>query len=247
MESPKISILIANYNNGHFFKDCFNSLIIQTENNWEAIVIDDCSRIATPNKLKFPKNLYLKKLKSYKIDFRSDWKNSEHKNFPGHKGYGNENVWFIVHDLLNIFQFPNFEKFKSLEKLSLYNFFRESEKEGSLFDHELNNEEDLLKINTLCKKSNIKDIWIYGYNFRKANELVGTKFPKLALGLSANLNIKINGLNNNTLQKIQVAPFSLSSIFLIGYLVTKLPLESRPFIKILAKSISHFSFLILPA
>ena len=43
MESPKISILIANYNNGHFFKDCFNSLIIQTENNWEAIVIDDCS------------------------------------------------------------------------------------------------------------------------------------------------------------------------------------------------------------
>ena len=189
----------------NFFKNLYSL------NNLEELVIDDCSVIQSPNKLKFPKNIYLKKLKSYKIDFRSDWKNSEHKNFPGHKGYGNENVWFIVHDLLNIFQFPNFEKFKSLEKLSLYNFFRESEKEGSLFDHELNNEEDLLKINTLCKKSNIKDIWIYGYNFRKANELVGTKFSKLALGLSANLNIKINGLNNNTLQKIQVAPFSLSS------------------------------------
>ena len=40
---PKISIIIANFNNGHFFIDCFNSLINQTEVNWEAIVIDDCS------------------------------------------------------------------------------------------------------------------------------------------------------------------------------------------------------------
>ncbi len=39
----KISILIANYNNGHFFKDAFDSLVTQTTNNWEAIVIDDCS------------------------------------------------------------------------------------------------------------------------------------------------------------------------------------------------------------
>jgi len=179
--------------------------------NLEELVIDDCSRIAIPNKLKFPKNLYLKKLKSYQIDFRSDWKNSEHKNFPGHKGYGNQNVWFIKHDLPNISQFPNFEKFKSLKKLSLYNFFDEENKEGSLFKYEELKNEDLLRINTLCKESNIRDIWIYGYNFKKANELVGTKFSKLALKLSANLNIKINGLNKNTLQKIQEAPFSLSS------------------------------------
>ena len=43
MNCPKISILIANYNNGHFFKDCYDSLIAQTELNWEALVIDDCS------------------------------------------------------------------------------------------------------------------------------------------------------------------------------------------------------------
>lgn len=43
MKSPKISILIANYNNGHFFKDCYDSLISQTEKDWEAIVVDDCS------------------------------------------------------------------------------------------------------------------------------------------------------------------------------------------------------------
>jgi len=39
----KFSVLIANYNNGHYFSDCFRSLIAQTEKNWEAIVIDDCS------------------------------------------------------------------------------------------------------------------------------------------------------------------------------------------------------------
>ena len=40
---PKFSLLIANYNNGHYFEDCFHSVVAQTEKNWEAIVIDDCS------------------------------------------------------------------------------------------------------------------------------------------------------------------------------------------------------------
>jgi glycosyltransferase involved in cell wall biosynthesis len=39
----KISILIANYNNGHFFKDCYDSIINQTYNNWEVIILDDAS------------------------------------------------------------------------------------------------------------------------------------------------------------------------------------------------------------
>src|SRR5690348_14143366 len=37
------SLLIANYNNGRFFKDCHDSIIAQTYNNWEAIIIDDGS------------------------------------------------------------------------------------------------------------------------------------------------------------------------------------------------------------
>lgn len=43
MNTPKISILIANYNNGHFFKDCYDSLIAQTCNDFEVIILDDCS------------------------------------------------------------------------------------------------------------------------------------------------------------------------------------------------------------
>ncbi|KMQ68910.1 glycosyl transferase family 2 [Chryseobacterium sp. FH2] len=39
----KISILIANYNNGKYFKDCYLSLINQTYNNWEVIIVDDAS------------------------------------------------------------------------------------------------------------------------------------------------------------------------------------------------------------
>lgn len=37
------SILVANYNNGHFFKDCYESILAQTFTNWEVIIVDDAS------------------------------------------------------------------------------------------------------------------------------------------------------------------------------------------------------------
>lgn len=37
------SILVANYNNGHFFKDCYESIINQSYYNWEVIIVDDFS------------------------------------------------------------------------------------------------------------------------------------------------------------------------------------------------------------
>lgn len=39
----KFSILIANYNNGRFFRDCYESIMAQTYTNWEAVIVDDCS------------------------------------------------------------------------------------------------------------------------------------------------------------------------------------------------------------
>jgi len=39
----KFSILIANYNNGKYFKDCYQSILDQKHLNWEAIILDDAS------------------------------------------------------------------------------------------------------------------------------------------------------------------------------------------------------------
>jgi glycosyltransferase involved in cell wall biosynthesis len=37
------SIVIANYNNGKYFKDCFESILVQTCQNFEVIIVDDAS------------------------------------------------------------------------------------------------------------------------------------------------------------------------------------------------------------
>ena len=39
----KFSLLVANYNNGKYFKDCYQSILAQTYNNWEVIIVDDAS------------------------------------------------------------------------------------------------------------------------------------------------------------------------------------------------------------
>ncbi|UFH30851.1 glycosyltransferase [Chryseobacterium sp. C-71] len=39
----KFSILIANYNNGKFFRNCYDSIIAQSNDNWEAVILDDSS------------------------------------------------------------------------------------------------------------------------------------------------------------------------------------------------------------
>ena len=39
----KFSILVAQYNNGRFFKSFYDSIINQRYDNWEVIIVDDCS------------------------------------------------------------------------------------------------------------------------------------------------------------------------------------------------------------
>ena len=41
----KFSVLIAHYNNAKLFEDCYNSLLQQTHQNWEAIILDDASEL----------------------------------------------------------------------------------------------------------------------------------------------------------------------------------------------------------
>lgn len=46
------SVLIANYNNGVFFEDCYKSILAQTYDNWEIIIVDDCSTDDSVEKIK---------------------------------------------------------------------------------------------------------------------------------------------------------------------------------------------------
>src|SRR5690554_4791645 len=52
--NPLFSILIAQYNNGHFFNDCYKSILEQTYANWEVIIVDDAS---TDDSLKVIKDI----------------------------------------------------------------------------------------------------------------------------------------------------------------------------------------------
>jgi glycosyltransferase involved in cell wall biosynthesis len=42
-EKPLFSVLIANYNNGRFLKNCIDSIVAQTYSSWEIIFVDDAS------------------------------------------------------------------------------------------------------------------------------------------------------------------------------------------------------------
>lgn len=43
MTQPLFSLLIAQYNNGKYFEDCYKSIIAQTYPHWEVIIVDDGS------------------------------------------------------------------------------------------------------------------------------------------------------------------------------------------------------------
>ncbi len=41
--NERVSILIANYNNGKYLMDAINSVRRQSYPDWEIIIVDDCS------------------------------------------------------------------------------------------------------------------------------------------------------------------------------------------------------------
>ena len=44
MRNSLVSIITPSFNSSQFINECINSVIIQTYNNWEMIIVDDCSQ-----------------------------------------------------------------------------------------------------------------------------------------------------------------------------------------------------------
>ena len=214
LKSLKKLKLVSCEVNGLTSKDFFENLY--SLNKLEEFIIDDSCHIIVPAKDEISKNLYPKNLKTYTIEFRENWKKGD-EEYPKHKGYGDSGLDFLYDSLPNIYTFPNFEKFKSLEKLKIYNYFDHDQKEGMLFNYEYGLEDYYQIINKLCKISKIKDIWIYGYNFKKVEDLANTKFLEAAIEIFKHTDVKINGISKRFFKKtyLDAAVSNTDSIVII--------------------------------
>jgi len=93
MKIPKVSVIIGAYNCGEFIKKTVYSVIKQTFEDWELIVVDDCSKDDTCKKVESIKD---KRIRIIKLD-----DNSGRPAVPRNKGIEasrGEFVTFLDHD-----------------------------------------------------------------------------------------------------------------------------------------------------
>lgn len=64
MEKSLLSVIIANYNNEHYIRECLDSVLCQSYNNIEIIISDDCSTDSSPGIIREYINKYPGKIKA---------------------------------------------------------------------------------------------------------------------------------------------------------------------------------------
>lgn len=148
-----------------------------------------------------PKNLYPKKLKEFELLIPQDIKDEKPSHeFEDYHGYaGKDDDQYYMRRILQIHNFPNFEKIKTLEKVNYYNFFHKNYKEGNVINNLSSNYFESSQFKNMKK---LKTIWIYGYNFKKAEELKGTQFLEIAKKITNYNKVTINGISHKTLNKL---------------------------------------------
>ena len=149
MKNTKIlvSVLIANYNNAKFIKDCIKSVKKQTYTNIEIIFFDDCSEDNSINEIKkFPKIKVIGNNKRGKFGSFNQM-NAYVKAFKESRG----DIIFLLDS----------DDFFSKEKISyLVNIFVNNNKISAIFDLPIFKYDKKLEFKK-NKKSLIKNFWPY--------------------------------------------------------------------------------------
>ena len=169
--------------------------------NLERLTLNADSYLRSPPINDFPKNLYPKKLKDFEIIVPKEVKEDKPKDeFIHHKGYaGSYDDLYFMHRILQVDDFPNFEKIKTFEKLRYYNYFTKNNQEGGVISRLVNGYTDF---NTFKKLKKLKDIWVYGYDFKKTEELKNTSFLQVAKEILKHKKLKINGISEKTFKSL---------------------------------------------
>jgi len=169
--------------------------------NLERLTLNADSYLRSPPINDFPKNLYPKKLKDFEIIVPKEVKEDKPKDeFIHYKGYaGSYDDLYFMHRILQVDDFPNFEKIKTFEKLRYYNYFTKNNQEGGVISRLVNGYTDF---NTFKKLKKLKDIWIYGYDFKKTEELKNTSFLRVAKEILKHKKLIINGISEKTFKSL---------------------------------------------
>ena len=149
----------------------------------------------------FPKNIYPKKLKDFEVVVPKDLKDEKPSDeYIDHKGYAaSDHDQYYMGRILQVHNFPNFEKIKSFEKLRYYNYFSVRHKEGNAINNLCS---EYLDLSILKNFNKLRDIWIYGYDFKKSSELKNTKFLKAAKRILKYKKVLINGISEKNLKSL---------------------------------------------
>lgn len=182
----KISVIIPNYNNGKYIEKCLNSVIEQTYNNFEIILIDDGS---TDNSMELAEKLLKNNKHDYKIIEQFNQNASIARN-RGIESASGDFAFFLDSDDI-IFSNDVFQKLIDCSKnydlvIGNYEVINEQDEKIDLYDaaNDINEFKGVYKYCNLSPNPSNK---FYNMNLIKSNNLY---FSNVRIGQDLNFYLK---------------------------------------------------------